>query len=184
MTAFFRGKRYGHNTSNIVESLNKTLSHICELPVLDLLNEIWHSQIKLRFKRLEQARNPGYRFLFTPLCNTEVEASRIWAQSYTVEQASRTDARVIQRGRVDGDREENLKTHIVNRKFYYQCYYIHQFANIIVFSIVKNLHLYTISRKQHPLFTCICLHSCTSRRSTTELFPLGTVSRNLDQYLP
>lgn len=45
VTAFFKGHRYSHNTSNIVESFNWTLRLACELSVLNLLNEILHSQM-------------------------------------------------------------------------------------------------------------------------------------------
>lgn len=49
---FFSGKRYGHNTSNIVESYNKSLQLERELSIVDLLNEIWYSSMSIRFKRL------------------------------------------------------------------------------------------------------------------------------------
>ena len=39
--AFFPGQSYGHKISNIVESMNKVLKQEQELPILDLLNEIW-----------------------------------------------------------------------------------------------------------------------------------------------
>jgi len=52
VTAFFPGKRYGHNTSNIVESYNKSLQLERELSFVDWLNEIWHSSIAVYFKQL------------------------------------------------------------------------------------------------------------------------------------
>lgn len=113
VTAFFPGKRYGHHTSNIVESLNKTFVFTRELPILDLLNEIWHSQMELRWKRWKQVNNPEYHFPFTQLCNTEFETSRIWAQSNSVRTANFVWAEVRQRvKKVESDGDE--KTHIVN----------------------------------------------------------------------
>jgi hypothetical protein len=40
--ALFRGRRYGHDTSNIVESVNQTLKLERELPIVKLLDAIWH----------------------------------------------------------------------------------------------------------------------------------------------
>jgi len=41
VTALFPGQSYGHKTSNIVELMNKVLKQGWELPILDVLNEIW-----------------------------------------------------------------------------------------------------------------------------------------------
>ena len=41
VTASFPGSCYGHKTSNIIESMNKVLKQERELPILELLKEIW-----------------------------------------------------------------------------------------------------------------------------------------------
>lgn len=120
VTAFFTGRRYGHYTSNIVESLNNTFSHtgVRELPILDLLNEIWHSQMALRYKRHQEANS--CHLLFTKLCNTEAETSRIWAQSNSVRVANQFWGEVQQRIRPEeglGDVNGDEKTFIVNCKY-------------------------------------------------------------------
>jgi transposase-like protein len=50
--ARFSGRRYGHDTSNIVESVNKTLKLDRELPILELLDTIWHRVMQHRADRL------------------------------------------------------------------------------------------------------------------------------------
>lgn len=79
VTVFFSGRRYSQYASNIVESLNHTFFHtgIWELPILDVVNEIWHSPMALQFKRHQEANS--CQLLFTKLCNTEAEISQIWA---------------------------------------------------------------------------------------------------------
>jgi len=41
MTAFFLVESYGHQTSIILEAMNKVLKQERELPILNLLDEIW-----------------------------------------------------------------------------------------------------------------------------------------------
>jgi transposase-like protein len=53
--AYFPGHRYGHDTSNIVESVNKTLKVERELPIVELLNSIWHRVMQHRANRLTAA---------------------------------------------------------------------------------------------------------------------------------
>ena len=50
--ARFPDHRYGHDTSNIVESVNKTLKLDQELPILELLDTIWHRVMQYRADRL------------------------------------------------------------------------------------------------------------------------------------
>ena len=42
VTAFYSKAYYGHKTSNVVESTNKVFKTTRELPILELLNTIWH----------------------------------------------------------------------------------------------------------------------------------------------
>jgi transposase-like protein len=53
--AWFLGRRYGHDTSNIVESVNKTLKLERELPIVELLDSIWHRVMQHRANRLAAA---------------------------------------------------------------------------------------------------------------------------------
>jgi len=112
VTAFFPGKRYGHNTSNIVESYNKSLQLERELSIVDLLNEIWHSSMAVRFKRLQQAETALNGYPFTTICRTEAETSRLWAQSNRVRVSTATEAEVVQW--VPGADDHMEKIHIVN----------------------------------------------------------------------
>jgi hypothetical protein len=48
----FRGWRYGHDTSNIVESQNGVLKLDRELPIVPLLDAIWHRVMEKRADRL------------------------------------------------------------------------------------------------------------------------------------
>jgi hypothetical protein len=53
--AYFVRTRFGHNTSNVVESINKVLKLDRELPILQLLDSLWNRIIDQRFQRLELA---------------------------------------------------------------------------------------------------------------------------------
>ena len=53
--AWFPGCQYGHNTSNIVESVNKTLKLDQELPIIELLDSIWHHVMQHQADRLAAA---------------------------------------------------------------------------------------------------------------------------------
>lgn len=70
VTAFFRGRRQGHNTSNLFESCNRTLKLDRELSILKLLNEIWHTQMTVRYQRLLEASNIKNGQIFTNFCRS------------------------------------------------------------------------------------------------------------------
>jgi hypothetical protein len=53
--AFFPGQRYGHNTSNIVETRNNSLKLDRELPILMLLDSLYHRIIEKRGLRHQAA---------------------------------------------------------------------------------------------------------------------------------
>lgn len=117
VTAFYFGRRYGHYISNTVESLNHTFSHtgICKLPILDLLNEIWHSQMALRFKRHQDVNL--CQLLYTKHYNMESEISRIWIQSNSVSIGNQFWGVVQQKIQsVRADNASNEKTLIDNCK--------------------------------------------------------------------
>jgi len=52
--AHFPSRRYGHDTSNIAESLNKLLKFDRELAIVELL-DVWHRVIENRASRLAEA---------------------------------------------------------------------------------------------------------------------------------
>ena len=145
VTAFFPGKRYGHNTSNIVESYNKSLQLERELSIVDLLNEIWHSSMAARFKRLQQAELALAGYPFTAICRTEAETSRLWAQSNRVRVSTATEAEVVQW--VPGVDNHIEKVHIVNCILFPPLYISLTLANTnsIFFSAYKIMYLYKIS---------------------------------------
>jgi hypothetical protein len=55
-TPRFPGKRYGHNTSNLVESTNSWILEERKLSILDFLHHVWTKNMDLRFRRLQEAQ--------------------------------------------------------------------------------------------------------------------------------
>jgi hypothetical protein len=49
------GTRFGHDTSNVVETINKILKLERELLITEFLNSLWNKMVDTRFKRLELA---------------------------------------------------------------------------------------------------------------------------------
>lgn len=83
--AYFVGRRYGHDTSNIVESVNKALVEERELPILQLLDTIWHRVMDERATRLTIATKAIIDgFTYTPFCAGLVMESRQWARTNQV----------------------------------------------------------------------------------------------------
>ena len=56
-TSRFPGKRYGHNTSNIVESLNNWILEERKLSIVDLLHALWCKTMDLRFRRHQEEKS-------------------------------------------------------------------------------------------------------------------------------
>lgn len=54
---FVSGPRFGHDTSNIVESANNMFLSERELPLLKMLDAIWHKIMAMRFKRYQAAQD-------------------------------------------------------------------------------------------------------------------------------
>jgi len=50
------GKRYGHNTSNLVEVMNKWMLEERRMCVLDLLHSLWSKCMDLHFRQLQEAK--------------------------------------------------------------------------------------------------------------------------------
>ena len=53
---YLLGKRYGHNTSNLVEVMNKWMLEERRMCVLDLLHSLWSKCMDLGFRRLQEAK--------------------------------------------------------------------------------------------------------------------------------
>lgn len=94
--AFFPGKRFGHDTSNIVESVNSTLKLDRELSIVELLNTIWHKLMGQRFERYQEAAATGPAILYTKFCTQLLGQSRIWARQNIALMADEVHGHVTQ----------------------------------------------------------------------------------------
>ena len=95
--ALFRGRRYGHDTSNVAESLNQVLRFDRELPIMELLDSIWHRVMEKRADRLAAALLAAEEGrLTTPFVEGKLMEGRKWAQSNSVQPSSPTVGRVVQ----------------------------------------------------------------------------------------
>lgn len=74
VTAFYTGPYFGHKTSNVVESTNKVFKSTRELPIIELLDSIWHYIMKHRFQRYTKATSCDS--VFTPWCYNELLNSK------------------------------------------------------------------------------------------------------------
>ena len=64
--AHFDGTRFGHDTSNVVETVNKTLLLNRESPIVILLNSIWNRVMDQRYYRLDLATSAHEAEKWTP----------------------------------------------------------------------------------------------------------------------
>jgi transposase-like protein len=55
-TPYLKGKRYDQTTSNLVEGTNSHIRRERELPIIELLNTLWITQMDKNFKRVEEIR--------------------------------------------------------------------------------------------------------------------------------
>jgi len=90
VTAFFPGQCYGHKTSNIVESMNKVLKQERELPILDLLNEIWLYTMNQRAERYQTACLKDHQQNWSDFALGQLTISRAWTRRNTVNMANDT----------------------------------------------------------------------------------------------
>jgi len=95
VTAFYAGPYYGHKTSNVVEATNKVFKEQRELPVLDLLNTIWHYVMEERFERYTQAC-ALYPQIHTPYGYEALVQNQRWAKSNTVQISTTTSGVITQ----------------------------------------------------------------------------------------
>ena len=57
VTPYLLEKRYGRNTSNLVEAMKKWILEERRLSVLDILHSLWSKCIDPRFWRLQETQN-------------------------------------------------------------------------------------------------------------------------------
>jgi hypothetical protein len=77
--AHFNGTRFGHLTSNIVETVNRVLKLDRELPITLLLAAIWDRVMDTRFKRLEMATTVHKAETWTPWARGKLQEHRLLA---------------------------------------------------------------------------------------------------------
>ena len=100
------GPFFGHKTSNVVESTNNVFKKDRELPILDLLNTIWHYVMNQRHQRYQQAiKELQESKILTSFAYTALRESQHWAHSNTVDISSITSGTITQ---------SNKKTFIVD----------------------------------------------------------------------
>ena len=91
------GKRYGHDTSNIVESANAYFLEDRELPILQMLDSIWHKEMDKRYSRYERASKLPAGCCFIPHDHHLLsEANKYSAENQEPRQSRRGNARVVQ----------------------------------------------------------------------------------------
>jgi len=96
-TALFVGQRYGHDTSNVAESLNQVIKLDRELAIIKLLDALWHRVMAKRAERLATALKAlGEGRLMTPFVEGKLTKGRLWARQNTVQPSSPSQARVQQ----------------------------------------------------------------------------------------
>ena len=54
VAAFIPGRRYRQDTSNSIELMNSDFKVLRELPIVDLLQALWHKVLNLRYERQQQ----------------------------------------------------------------------------------------------------------------------------------
>ena len=54
-TPHLPGKRYGHNTSNVVEIMNSWITEERKPSIIDMLHPLWCKNMDLRFRHLQEA---------------------------------------------------------------------------------------------------------------------------------
>lgn len=77
-----------------MERINFDFKVLQELPIVDLLQAIWHKVMNLRYERQRQSN--AYTEQYTPYCLSKFNAHRIPAQQYQVQIASPTEGRIAE----------------------------------------------------------------------------------------
>ena len=92
--AHFIGTGFGHDTSNVAESVNKTLRLDRELPICLLLDLLWNRIMDLRFHRLELTTKAHEAEKWIPWARGKLQEHRLLARTNTVAMRSNTEGLV------------------------------------------------------------------------------------------
>ena len=106
VTAYFPGRRYNQDTSNIVERVNAEFKSDRELSIIGLLSSLWHKTMTTRYSRQQQADK--HQGDFTPWTLQQVQKLQITARMHQVEMSS------ILEGRVTEGRQQLALQHFVD----------------------------------------------------------------------
>lgn len=96
VTAFYTGAFFGHKTSNVVESANKSLKSERELSILNLLHEIWNKTMAERYQRYTDACRMSVHQTHTDFCLQKLLQSQQWASRNRALMSSQTKGVVTQ----------------------------------------------------------------------------------------
>ena len=93
----FAGRRYTHDTSNIVECMNSIYLEEREEPVLEMLNGIWHKEMDRRYARYESALKISVETgsMLTDFGVRKLKNGLSSARQFTVQISSPDSARVM-----------------------------------------------------------------------------------------
>ena len=94
VAAYFPGKRYGQDTSNIVERINATFKLEREYAVIDLLNAVWHKTMTTRYDRQHQISK--HKPAFTEFAIKELNNRQPDARLHRIELGSVSEGRVTE----------------------------------------------------------------------------------------
>ena len=94
-TPHFPGKRYGHNTSNIVESLNGWILEEHKLSILDLLHSLWCKTMDLRFRHRQEGEKYDTGTVLTKYTVKLLEKSMAFSNHRRIQFADATHASVL-----------------------------------------------------------------------------------------
>jgi len=86
VAAFIPGRRYGQDTSNIVERISFDFKALRELPIVELLQTLWCEVMTVRYQRYQQTTTHNAQY--TPYCLSEFHAHRVEAREHQVQIAS------------------------------------------------------------------------------------------------
>ncbi|XP_011629086.1 uncharacterized protein LOC105421833 [Amborella trichopoda] len=87
VTSIFRGKRYGHVTTNVAESFNNWILEARELPILQCLEKIRKQMTQLVVERLLKAQNwtttltPSVEKSLVAIVKTSISLCMIWVSN-------------------------------------------------------------------------------------------------------
>ena len=94
-TPRFPGKRYGHNTSNIVEILNNWIIGERKLSIVDLLHALWCKTTDLRFRHRQEGEKYDAATVLTKYTAKLLEKSMAFSNHRRIQFADAMHASVL-----------------------------------------------------------------------------------------